>query len=225
MRKKSVISLLTLVTSLTLTACSFQFSKPENTLQVPDQVQQITVELGNELSDIIDSTDFTDSDALNQMTTEVTEWAKEYAETDINLSEFQKATLVRVVDGDTIVVDIEEEEYKVRLIGIDTPESVASQEYLDKTGKENSLAGMEASDFTKEILRNTTTVYLQKDISETDKYGRLLRYVWLEIPNNSNDIDEISTKMLNGILLKEGVANVATYPPDVAHENDFLALE
>lgn len=225
MRKKSVISLLTLVTSLTLTACSFQFSKPENTLQVPDQVQQITVELGNELSDIIDSTDFTDSDALDQMTTEVTEWAKEYAETDINLSEFQKATLVRVVDGDTIVVDIEGEEYKVKLIGIDTPESVASQEYLDKTGKENSLAGMEASDFTKEILRNTTTVYLQKDISETDKYGRLLRYVWLEIPNNSNDIDEISTKMLNGILLKEGVANVATYPPDVAHENDFLTLE
>lgn len=76
MRKKSVISLLTLVTSLTLTACSFQFSTPRDFPQVPDQVQEISVELGKEISDIVDSTDFTDADQLDQMTTEVVEWAK-----------------------------------------------------------------------------------------------------------------------------------------------------
>ena len=172
MRKKSVISLLTLVTSLTLTACSFQFSTPKDFPQVPEQVQEISVELGKEISDIVDSTDFTNADQLDQMTTEVVEWAKDYAETEEAIAEFQKATLVRVVDGDTIVVEIDGEEYKVRLIGIDTPESVASEEYLEKTGKENSQAGKDASAFTKEILKNTTTVYLEKDISETDKYGR-----------------------------------------------------
>ncbi len=225
MRKKSVISLLTLVTSLTLTACSFQFSTPKDFPQVPDQVQEISVELGKEISDIVDSTDFTDADQLDQMTTEVVEWAKDYAETEESISEFQKATLMRVVDGDTIVVEIDGEEYKVRLIGINTPESVASEEYLEKTGKENSQAGKDASAFTKEILKNTTTVYLEKDISETDKYGRLLRYVWLEIPTNTDDLEEISTKMLNAILVKEGVANIATYEPDTAHEDDFLQLD
>ena len=112
MRKKSVISLLTLVTSLTLTACSFQFSTPKDFPQVPDQVQEISVELGKEISDIVDSTDFTDADQLDQMTTEVVEWAKDYAETEESISEFQKATLMRVVDGDTIVVEIDGEEYK-----------------------------------------------------------------------------------------------------------------
>ena len=159
------------------------------------------------------------------MATEVVEWAKDYAETEESISEFQKATLMRVVDGDTIVVEIDGEEYKVRLIGINTPESVASEEYLEKTGKENSQAGKDASEFTKEILKNTTTVYLEKDISETDKYGRLLRYVWLEIPTNADDLEEISTKMLNAILVKEGVANIATYEPDTAHEEDFLQLD
>ena len=217
MRKKSVISLLTFVTSLTLTACSFP--------QVPDHVQEISVELGKEISDIVDSTDFTDADQLDQMTTEVVEWAKDYAGTEEAISEFQKATLMRVVDGDTIVVEIDGEEYKVRLIGINTPESVASEEYLNKTGKENSQAGKDASEFTKEILKNTMTVYLEKDISETDKYGRLLRYVWLEMPANADDLEEISTKMLNAILVKEGVANITTYEPDVKYENDFQMLE
>jgi micrococcal nuclease len=112
----------------------------------------------------------------------------------------------------------------VRLIGVDTPESVASQEYLDRTGKENTEEGKSASEYTKDILADYDTVYLQSDTSDTDRYGRLLRYVWLEVPEDDFDLGEISTKMLNGILVYHGVANVATYKPDTAHQADFEYL-
>lgn len=137
---------------------------------------------------------------------------------------FQPASLVRVVDGDTIAVDIAGDEYKVRLIGVDAPESVASGQYLEMTGKENTQDGELASDFVKELLAGTETVYLQKDVSDTDRYGRLLRYVWLEIPDDDRDIDEISAKMLNGILVREGIAVPAAYAPDTAHQADFEYL-
>ena len=137
---------------------------------------------------------------------------------------FQPAALVRVVDGDTIVVEMSGDEYKVRLIGIDAPESVASDQYLEMTGKENTQAGEKAGDFVKNLLAGTETVYLQKDISDTDRYGRLLRYVWLELPDDDKDIEEISSKMLNGILVREGVAVPAAYAPDTAHQADFEYL-
>lgn len=137
---------------------------------------------------------------------------------------FQPATIVRVVDGDTIAVDISGDEYKVRLIGIDAPESVASGQYLEMTGKENTQDGELASNFVKELLADTETVYLQKDVSDTDRYGRLLRYVWLEVPDDDRDIDEISAKMLNGILVREGLAVPAAYAPDTAHQADFEYL-
>lgn len=137
---------------------------------------------------------------------------------------FQPAALVRVVDGDTIVVEISGDEYKVRLIGIDAPESVASGQYLEMTGKENTQEGEMVSDFVKNLLAGTATVYLQKDMSDTDRYGRLLRYVWLEIPDDDKDIEEISSKMLNGILVREGLAVPAAYAPDTAHQADFEYL-
>lgn len=141
-----------------------------------------------------------------------------------NPGEFQTARLVRVVDGDTIVVDISGEEAKVRLIGIDTPESVASSKYLEQTGKENTREGEMAAEFVENLLAHTETVYLQKDVSETDRYGRLLRYVWLELPEDDADIREISEKMLNGILVWEGIAEPAAYAPDTAHREDFEYL-
>ena len=154
----------------------------------------------------------------------VSRWTGNGAAGKENSGEFQKARLVRVVDGDTIVVDIEGEERKVRLIGIDAPESVASSKYLDRTGKENTREGEKASNFVKDLLADTETVYLQKDVSETDRYGRLLRYVWLELPEDEEDREEISTKMLNGILVWEGIAEPAAYAPDTAHQADFEYL-
>lgn len=221
MKKKAVLTLLTFVTTLTMTACTLQF-RP-----VSDEINSSTtihVDIDS-VVDLIDQADFLDQDDLETLTEGLNEFAESVTEEREDLEGFEKATLVRVVDGDTIVVEIDGQEAKVRLIGIDTPESVASKEYLDRTGKENTQAGKDASEHTKELLSQRTEVYLQKDTSDTDRYGRLLRYVWLEVPKDDHDLTEISTKMLNGILLKDGYAEVATYKPDTAHQTDFEAIE
>mgnify|MGYP002627545407 CR=1 FL=1 len=78
----------------------------------------------------------------------------------------QEAKFIRVVDGDTIEVSIDGINYSVRMIGINTPESVASKEYLEKTGKENSAEGKAASEYTKRLLKNQSNVFLQTDKSD-----------------------------------------------------------
>lgn len=137
----------------------------------------------------------------------------------------KKCTIIRVVDGDTIVVDYDGSETKVRLIGVNTPESVASKEYLEYKGTTNSKEGKAASEWVKDLLSNYEYVYLQKDVSETDKYGRLLRYVWLEMPTDINNIEEIRTKMLNGILLDAGLAETTIYVPDEEYAEEFYEIE
>lgn len=135
-------------------------------------------------------------------------------------STFEEAKLIRVIDGDTIEVELNNTQYSVRLIGINTPESVAPDNYKTK----NNIEGTEASNTVKDMLSDIETIYLQKDISDTDKYDRLLRYVWLEKPTNENDINEISTKMLNAILVNKGIAEIATYKPDTKYEWAFKEL-
>lgn len=125
---------------------------------------------------------------------------------------FIKAYVSRVVDGDTIEVTIDSKKYKVRLIGVDCPEYTSKVEYY----------GKEATEYTSVMLSNKY-VFLEKDISETDKYGRLLRYVWLEIPTLIS-IDEIKSKMFNALLLDDGYASTATYPPDVKYSKDFKSI-
>ena len=127
----------------------------------------------------------------------------------ISKENFVEVKVKRIVDGDTIVVTLNNKDEKVRLIGVNTPESTTKIETF----------GKEASNYTKDKLTNKT-VYLEKDVSQTDKYGRLLRYVWLEIPNQITE-DEIKKKMFNAILVLEGYAQVATYPPDVKYV-DYL---
>lgn len=113
--------------------------------------------------------------------------------------------VLRVVDGDTIVVDFNGTEEKVRLIGVDTPESVHPD------SERNSEAGVLASDYTKERLEGKQ-VELEFDVQERDMYGRLLAYVWLD------------GVMYNKTLLEDGVANLATYPPNVKHVEEFTAI-
>lgn len=160
-------------------------------------------------------------DALNAV---ISNWTGNSTEDREYPESFQAAKFVRVVDGDTLIVEVSGEQARVRLIGIDAPESVASSQYLDRTGKENTQEGQNASDFVKNLLADTETVYLQRDVSETDRYGRLLRYVWLELPEDEEDMEEISTKMLNGILVWKGIAEPAAYAPDTAHQEDFEYL-
>ena len=131
------------------------------------------------------------------------------AETKQNAAVFVE----RVVDGDTFVIKQNGEKVKVRMIGIDTPESVAPEEYLEKSEKENTEAGKTASEFTKSLIENQT-VYLEFDVQTEDKYGRLLAYVYLE-----------DGRMLQDILLSEGYAELMTIQPNVKYADHFVKVK
>ena len=75
------------------------------------------------------------------------------------------------------------------------------------------------------MLEDVDTVYLQSDTSDRDKYDRLLRYVWLDIPDDVYDKSEVKEKMLNAILVEDGIAEVATYEPDTTYADLFEELE
>ncbi|KGF08636.1 hypothetical protein HMPREF1635_06940 [Clostridiales bacterium S5-A14a] len=112
----------------------------------------------------------------------------------------------RVVDGDTIVVLMDGKKEKVRMIGIDTPESV----HPDKS--KNTPMGKIASKYTKDHLEGQY-VRLETDVQERDKYGRILAYVYLD------------DKMFNKTLLEEGLANLMTIPPNVKYVDEFKRIE
>jgi endonuclease YncB( thermonuclease family) len=90
---------------------------------------------------------------------------------DADISRMAKAFVSRVIDGDTLEVSLEGKTYKVRLIGVDTPETVAPGRAVERFGKE-------ASQFTQSKLEKKT-VYLAFDWDLYDRYGRLLAYVYL----------------------------------------------
>lgn len=110
--------------------------------------------------------------------------------------------VTRVIDGDTIEI---EGGQKIRYIGIDTPETVHPNEPVGCYGKE-------ASDKNTGLVLNKE-VRLEKDVSETDKYGRLLRYVWIE------DL------MVNEYLVREGFAVSSSYPPDIKYQERFVEAQ
>src|SRR3989344_5947281 len=110
--------------------------------------------------------------------------------------------VTRVIDGDTI--DIEGGQ-KVRYIGIDTPETVDPR-------KPVQCFGVEASNKNKELVSGKR-VRLEKDVSETDKYGRLLRYIY------------IGDTFVNLELVKQGFAYASTYPPDVKYQSQFTEAQ
>lgn len=116
----------------------------------------------------------------------------------------------RVVDGDTIEVIVGGEIKSVRFIGINTPETVDPRRPVQ-------CFGTEASNKTKELLSGKW-VYLEKDISDTDKYNRLLRYVFLPLDNGEK-------LFVNDYLVREGYANAISYPPDVKYAEQFKSAE
>lgn len=219
--KRAVISLAIVgIVAGATTACSLNFSTDNK--EVAEIYKETISNLGEDFESELAS-ELADATLTADNVTEavdIVEKAKDTVVENSNL-QFESATLIRVVDGDTIVVDISGEEYKVRLIGVNTPESVAPDSYRTK----NSTEGVLASDYTKYLLSDVTTVYLEKDTSDTDRYGRLLRYVWLEIPEDKENINEIVSKMLNGILVMDNVAEVATYEPDTHYQEAFEYID
>lgn len=131
---------------------------------------------------------------------------------------FKEASVTRVVDGDTIEVNLQDQKYKVRLIGVDTPETKHPRKAVEYFGKE-------ASAYTTKELTGKT-VYLQKDVSETDRYGRLLAYVWTTRPATDNPTnDEIAKYMFNSKLVENGYAHATPYAPDLKYQEFFKTRE
>jgi micrococcal nuclease len=100
----------------------------------------------------------------------------------------QTARVIEVIDGDTIVI---EGGYRVRYIGIDAPETYPELEAF----------GIEAWQVNRQLVEGKE-VRLERDVSETDKYGRLLRYIW------------VNGMLVNAELVRQGVPQAKAYPPD-----------
>lgn len=113
-----------------------------------------------------------------------------------NKVEFETANVIKVLDGDTFVIENGEE---VRLIGIDAPE--LSQPYA-----------RESKDFLKGLILNKQ-VKLEKDNTDRDRYNRLLRYVYLD------------DMFVNLKMVFLGYANIYSYPPDTKYESEIINAE
>ena len=126
---------------------------------------------------------------------------------------YDNIRITRVIDGDTIQLASGE---RVRLIGIDTPETRFSPKLerdARRTGKDYKTIikmGEAATRFTKSLAQGKI-VRLEFDVEKKDRYGRLLAYIYL--PDG---------RMLNNEILKEGYAQVYTFPPNVKYVNMFL---
>lgn len=120
------------------------------------------------------------------------------------------AWVVAVVDGDTIRVDrgsgIAE---RLRYIGIDTPETVHPEVPVEPWGPEAAAANAD--------LVAGKQVLLERDVSEVDRFERLLRYVWVETPDG--------WRMVNAELVALGLAEARAYPPDTRHHEYLRGME
>ena len=116
------------------------------------------------------------------------------------------ATVTRVVDGDTIAVHVEGRDEHVRLIGIDTPETVSPTKPVMCFGKE-------ASEQTTRLLPPGSPIRLVRDVEARDAYGRLLAYVY----RASDGL------FVNLVLAEDGFADVLSIAPNTAHADEFRA--
>lgn len=166
---------------------------------VPDIVKK---EVGGIVSNVGDAINVTDSvigkiDRIESVDTEKMD--------DAGLDVVE---IVRVVDGDTYILDIDGEETRVRLIGVDTPESVAPEGY-----KENTSEGKLISNIVKEKMATVSYLSIEYDVERTDKYGRMLAYLYF--PDGT---------MVQDWLLENGYANVAIYAPNTKYEERFKSI-
>lgn len=114
----------------------------------------------------------------------------------------------KIVDGDTFwIINAKGENEKIRLIGVDAPESRKSGK------KETGFYGKESKIYLEQILTGRK-VRLEYDVSKYDRYKRTLAYVYLE-----------NGTFLNAHLIKNGYASVMTVPPNVRFADQFVQLQ
>lgn len=118
-----------------------------------------------------------------------------------------EAVVLRVVDGDTIVVRVAGREERVRYIGVDAPELANAD-----TGQPAECGGPAAQDANAAIV-DGATVELERDASDRDRFGRLLRHVWVG--------DALASRQ----LVLAGVVEARSYPPDTVRDGELDAAE
>ena len=114
------------------------------------------------------------------------------------------ATVKEVVDGDTIDIAIGGKTERVRLIGINTPETKHPTKGVE-------CFGPEASAYTEQLLPKGTALRVERDVEARDKYGRLLLYVYIANSNVFVNLD----------LVTNGYARPMVFEPNTAHKADF----
>lgn len=116
------------------------------------------------------------------------------------------ATLLRVIDGDTIEIETRERNAEtVRLIGVDTPETKDPRRPVQCFGAEATASSSLLLSFAD------GAVYVERDVSDRDRFGRLLRYVWLDLGG--------APYLLNEAIARSGFGDASAYPPDVKHQD------
>jgi len=128
-----------------------------------------------------------------------------------------KFDVIKITDGDTFQINFNGKKEKIRLIGIDTPESrinkKARKDALksDESVEDIVALGKEATKFVKTLVKVGDELIIEFDVRERDRYGRLLVYAYLS-----------NGKMLNEVIIKSGYANPLTYPPNIKYQKLFL---
>ncbi|MDD2427039.1 MAG: peptide-methionine (R)-S-oxide reductase MsrB [Eubacteriales bacterium] len=124
---------------------------------------------------------------------------------EADLEQLQPVFLERVVDGDTLMVQIDGQSERLRLIGIDAPESFSHHD-----DNEHTFAGENVSRIVSALIEPGTTLWLQFDVKKYDQYDRMLAYVYMD-----------ENTMLNELLARFGLVEVKRYHPTL-HFHDYL---
>lgn len=110
----------------------------------------------------------------------------------------------RVVDGDTLIAEVDGERERIRLLRIDAPE-------VARDGEPGECLGDAATAALEALLPAGATIQLATDVEVRDRFGRLLAHVWVD------------GTWVNGTMLDTGYADVLTIPPNVAHDDEVRA--
>jgi len=174
--------------------------------------------VGDKADTVDANTNYLDSVLLGKQTKEMSNID---TAADKNTSKLKEFILTRVIDGDTIEVKQSEnsEPFSVRLLSVNTPESVNPNPAL------NNDYGNRASEYTKQLLANTPKVYLSYDKQDKDEYGRTLAYVWLSPDANPNSEDDVRGYLLNSQLIQNGYAEVMIVEPNHKYKEIFEKQE
>ena len=132
---------------------------------------------------------------------------------------FTEATIAKVVDGDTVKVMLGGQKITIRIIGINTPESVAEDE------SRNTEEGRKASEYVKELLPVGTKVYIEYDLDDEDQYGRTLAYLWLKGDADPEDYDDFCRYNVGALIMQNTYCESVYYKPNKKYLDWLRRLE